>query len=119
MTDTAPRLDRTAIERLQRVGGDKLVRGMIDLFLEHTPARIRSAREGAAAGDHDAVRRAAHSMKSTAGNLGAAALQEIATRVEHLAAAGDASCGPLIDSIEEEYNIVRGLLEREREGLGT
>ena len=120
MTDAgAERLDRAAIDRLLDLGGEKLLAGMIDLFLEHYPVRIEAARLGAAAGEHDVVRRAAHSLKSTAGNLGATTLQLLAARIETLAASEDTAYDALIGAFEEEFHAVRGLLEREREGLGT
>ena len=83
-----PELDPAAIERLRRLGGDALAGKMASLFLELAPERLRAAREGLAAGDHDAIRRAAHSLKSSAGNIGANAILEDADRLEDAAESG-------------------------------
>jgi HPt (histidine-containing phosphotransfer) domain-containing protein len=84
-------LDGAALLRLRRIGGDSLVARMIDLFLEGSAARLEAARAGAAAGDLPAVARAVHSLKSSAGNLGAPLLQRTAEEIEILADAGDAA----------------------------
>ena len=77
-----PILDPSAIERLARIGGNRLVHAMVGSFLENGAARIQSAREAAAAGDAQGVSDAAHALKSSAGNLGATTLQLTAQKVE-------------------------------------
>ena len=77
-----PILDPSAIERLSRIGGNRLVHAMVDSFLENGAARIQSAREAAAARDAQGVSDAAHALKSSAGNLGATTLQMTAQKVE-------------------------------------
>lgn len=83
-------LDGAAAARLQRVGGARLLRGMIELFLEHGPVRLAAAEAGAERADWREVERAWHSLKSSAANLGAVRLAEAAARAEAAAAAGDA-----------------------------
>lgn len=83
-----PVLDGVALDRLRRIGGADLVRRMIELYLEAGPGRVGSIRGSAASGNIDAVERAAHSMKSSAGNLGAIRLQHTAEALESAAAAG-------------------------------
>jgi HPt (histidine-containing phosphotransfer) domain-containing protein len=77
-------LDPSAIERLVRIGGAKLARQMIELFLQHGPDRVALAESGLSLGELRQVEHAAHSIKSSAGNVGATRLQEIATRIEVL-----------------------------------
>ena len=81
-------LDPEAIARLRRLGGDLLARKMATLFLDLAPPRLAAAREGLGAGDLDQVRRAAHSLKSSAGNVGAYAMVEAAGRLEDEAERG-------------------------------
>lgn len=83
-----PVLDGVALDRLRRIGGADLVRRMVELYLAAGPGRVSSVRDGAAAGDTRAVERAAHAMKSSAGNLGAIRLQKMAEALEAAAAAG-------------------------------
>ncbi len=85
------RIDKRALDRLRRQGGPDLVREMIAIFLQDAPARFRAARAGAEAGDLDATRRAAHSLKSTAATLGATQLQAMSGRIEQLASARKAA----------------------------
>ncbi|MEJ2503996.1 MAG: Hpt domain-containing protein [Gemmatimonadota bacterium] len=59
--------------------------------------------------------RAAHSLKSTAGNLGARALQDAAEQAEDRAAAEDGEAiPPLLDELEARYAQARAALEAER-----
>ena len=98
-----PVLDGVALDRLRRIGGADLVRRMVQLYLDGGPDRVRSVREGAAAGNSSAVERAAHSMKSSAGNLGAIRLQHIAEAVEAAAAAGTIDIG-LVERLAAEFD---------------
>jgi len=82
-------IDRAAIERLTRLGGAPLARQMIDLFTEHAAERLDAVRRGVDGPDVKSAERGAHSLKSTAGNLGAERLMEAARQVEAAAAAGD------------------------------
>lgn len=109
-----PVLDGVALDRLRRIGGDDLLRRMVQMYLDGGPDRVRSAREGAAAGSVSAVERAAHSMKSSAGNLGAIRLQHIAEALEAAAAAGTIDV-PLVERLAAEFDrsaaALRGALE--------
>ena len=90
--DGAPAgLDPTAAGRLRRLGGDDLVRRMGEMFLALGEERLAAARSGLAGGDLDALERAAHSLKSSAGNLGATALADRASRLEQPAGAARAA----------------------------
>lgn len=116
-------LEDAALDRLLRIGGQGFLVEMIELFLEHAPQRLAVARQSYDAGDLTTVYRAAHSLKSTAGNLGARLLQGCAAQVEERAAAGDAEAiAPLLDEMERRYARVRTDLETERDrrkGAGT
>lgn len=82
-------LDAEALSRLRRLGGDDLAGRMASLFLGLAPERLRAARAGLAAGDLDQVRRAAHSLKSSSGNVGAYAVTEAAGQLEEAAERGE------------------------------
>ena len=81
-----PDFDSQALDRLRRQGGDRLLREIVAVFLEDAPKRIRSGRAGAEGSDLDRTRRAAHSLKSSAGTLGALRLQAVSEHIESLAA---------------------------------
>lgn len=108
-------LDVATLERLNRIGGQDFLIEMIELFLVHAPQRLRAARNALVAGDLQQLYRAAHSLKSTAGNLGARALEEAARRLEERASRGEAESGAeLLAEVERAYELVRARLESER-----
>lgn len=112
----APILDDDALARIRRIGQDALLRRMIETFLEHTPARLDVALNDAAAA---AVMKAAHSIKSSAGNIGLARLMHLAGAIEVRAAAGDASYESLRPALAQAFADGRAALERELEGMAT
>jgi len=77
------------LDWLHNMGGDELVRDIVDLFLDSVPSSIRYAKELSRDGDLQAVAQIARSLKSSAGNIGAANLYEVARRVEAAALLGD------------------------------
>lgn len=100
----APVLDPTGFERLRRIGGEKLVEAMVAAFLENAPKRVDAAVDSFERGDRVGIARAAHSLKSTAGNLGAAAVQLMAERLEREAeTAGDSELGELVAELEKRF----------------
>lgn len=108
-------LDKTAIERLRRLGGDAFLGEMIDLFLENAPRRIEAARQADAKRDFAGVQRAVHSLKSTAGNVGARRVQSLAEQIEEMAADGEGDrVAPLLKELEAEWLNVRKELGQER-----
>lgn len=89
MSDAVPILEVAALERLERLGGTELVTRMIGLFLENAPARVDAAVSAARDGDAAGVERAAHSLRSSAANVGAAHLQHRADAIEAALVAGE------------------------------
>ncbi len=74
-----------ALERLKAWGGDKLVGQMVRLFLKNSGVRMDQIRKGVNEEDSDEAERGAHSLKSTAANVGAELLRELATQIERAA----------------------------------
>lgn len=122
-SDNLPVMDPAALERLNRIGGQEFLVEMVELFLEHAPQRLTTANEAFAAGDLATVYRSAHSLKSTAANVGAARLQAMAAALEERAAAADVvAAGPMLEELNRRYDRVRPELEKERDrrkGRGT
>lgn len=82
-------VDESTFRRLYRIGGAPFVEDMIALFRDLGPPAARGIVAAHAAADADALRRAAHKLKSSAGNLGAAGVQAIAEALEQHGARGD------------------------------
>jgi two-component system, sensor histidine kinase and response regulator len=81
MTDSQV-IDPQALERLKEWGGDKLAAQMVRLFLKNSGMRMDQIRAGVAQEDPEEAERGAHSLKSSAANIGAETLRTLATRVE-------------------------------------
>lgn len=89
-------LDPGAFVRLREWGGDTLVGKMVDLFLKNAPERMEEVRSGVAEGDPHRAERGAHSLKSSAGNMGAERLRILCQLTEDAAEEGDL---PLVRSL--------------------
>ena len=74
-------LDPAAIERLCRLGGEKFAGEMIDLFGSFGGKKIAEARQARQTGNLTALAEAVHPLKSSAGNVGAVRVQELAAQI--------------------------------------
>lgn len=105
-------LDPAAVARLRDLGGDALLTQLIDLFLQNTPKRIQAALEGEQSGNWHEVERAAHSIKSSAANLGFGGLQALAFQIEQLAERARAEAiSPLLQELADVYPAIKNRLE--------
>ncbi len=84
-SSSEPVIDAEAIENLRAINPDdsSFLKEIIGIFLEDTPARIAELRVAMAGGDASTFSRAAHSIKGSSSNLGAARLRSLAERLEH------------------------------------
>jgi HPt (histidine-containing phosphotransfer) domain-containing protein len=111
MTDSGV-IDPQALERLKEWGGDKLAAQMVRLFLKNSGTRMDQIRSGIASEDPEETERGAHSLKSSAANIGAETLRTLATNVE--SAALDQNLDrlrELLPRIEEAYGVAIRELE--------
>jgi HPt (histidine-containing phosphotransfer) domain-containing protein len=104
---------------LRRVGGDKLIRELIDLVLENAPKRLAVARSALACADAEGVGRAAHVLTSIAGNVGAGAMEEAALNLEVACDEPDADLAVLLGRLEARWESARERLIERRKGLAS
>ncbi len=78
-------IDPKAHDRLLEWGGPKLLRQMLRLFLENSGERMDQIAQGLEEGTVTFVELGAHSLKSSAANVGATTVSELAARMEKLA----------------------------------
>ncbi len=117
MTDSEI-LDAKALHRLREWGGDKLTAQMIHLFLENAPARMEQIRTGATGPELREADRGAHSLKSSAANIGAERVRNLCADIERAASAGDAATvSSLFPSLEEAFSQAIAALESVQRGL--
>jgi HPt (histidine-containing phosphotransfer) domain-containing protein len=97
-------LDRTTLQELRTVMGDDFTL-LIQTFIKDSTMRIAAIQQ--AAGDAEALRRAAHSFKGSSGNMGAQRLADLCRALEELARTGTTEGSePLIDELAAEYAAV-------------
>ena len=114
--DENPAIDPSAMARLHRVGGPRLVGRMIELFLANAPERVGRAVAAAEKDDLPGIERATHSLKSMAANVGALQLYAMAEAIElDAAAANGEGMRDRVKRLARELEIVRTALDDWRE----
>ena len=109
-------LDPTAMERLRRLGGEKFTGEMIRLFLSYGGEKVDEARKAQYAGDLAGVEKAVHPIKSSAGNVGAVRMQQLAAEAEQCAREQKPDeVSRLMDELEAAFQTVSPLLEAEKQ----
>jgi len=99
-----PLVDLGQIERLNEWGGPELQKKMVDLFLTHSRERLEQIKEGVATGVLGKAETGAHTLKSSAGNVGAQRVQYLAGEAEALAESGKLNeVEALLPAIEKEF----------------
>ena len=97
-------IDPAALERLEEWGGPGLSKEIVQLFLDHGPVRMDQIRGAMDSEDLEAPERGAHSLKSSAANVGAHHVHKVASDVELAASGGDLQrVRELIPDLEEAY----------------
>jgi len=105
-------LDSATLEQLHHLDTDGLfVDRMVTAFLHKSPADLDTLREAIVAGDLEAVRKAAHSFKSSSANLGALPLAALCNELEMASRNADlAGSHRLVTAVEIEFNRARKAL---------
>ncbi len=92
MREGRPIFDEHALDQYREFWGEEaneVIRELLTMFLEQTPSHMDTLRAAFQVGDLSAVRRVAHTLKSSSGSVGAYALADICQQVEDLALAKD------------------------------
>ncbi len=114
-----PDLNEEVLDKLGRSYGAKFVNELIGLFLEHVPKNINAALAAEKAGDLVALERSVHSVKSSAGNIGAEVLLDLAGKIEQLASKGRMeSIPPLMRRLEAAFSRLCTRLESRKNEVG-
>jgi HPt (histidine-containing phosphotransfer) domain-containing protein len=110
---TAPVLDPTVLDALRQLnmpGEPDVLAEVLKMFVQEVPPRIERLRNAFAAGDIQAVHRHAHSLKGSAGNIGARAMFAVCKQLDE---SGDlASAAPLVDGLLAEFGKVETEIRR-------
>ncbi len=106
-------IDLATFAALQASAGEDFVKELIDTFFEEVPGMFDALRAALAAGDAEAFRRAAHSLKSNSQTFGALTLGALARELELRGLPADAA--PL-DALAREYASAKAALTVLRHG---
>jgi CheY-like chemotaxis protein/HPt (histidine-containing phosphotransfer) domain-containing protein len=110
-------IDREAIAKLRQVQRDDepdVVAEVVGLFLTDASRRIAALRAAVGAGDAVALERAAHTLKGSAGHLGARGMQALCGAIEEQARRGTTgTSATLVSDLEDELERVRAALAGE------
>lgn len=97
-------------------GNRELVDTIVAAALDEMPRLLTSIREAVAAGDHTALRLAAHTLKGSVQYFGASAVFEVACRLERLGQEDDLAAAPVaLNRLETELTRFTGMLARHKE----
>ena len=110
---SAPVLDPAVLNTLRQLtvpGEPDVLTEVLHLFMSEVPLRLDRLRNAWAARNIEEVHRAAHSLKGSAGNIGAHAMHELCKQLE---GAGDLqTAGPLVDALGAEFDKVKSEIHR-------
>jgi HPt (histidine-containing phosphotransfer) domain-containing protein len=117
-------LDRRVLDEFREAGSgdapDAFVNQIIDLYLVESVSLIGTVKEAIARHDGAAVARAVHSLKGSAGAIGATRIAGLSAELETLVRTGTVDgCAALLAALEDESTRVRRELLRERRILGN
>ena len=105
-------LDDEALAELREVMDDDFA-VLITTFIEDSAVRIAALKRTLESAEAEAFSKAAHSFKGSCINIGAPLLGELCLEAERMGRTGDLTgAEPLLKEIEEEFETVRGLLQR-------
>src|SRR5690348_9851730 len=115
---TPPPVDLEAFRSAMRAAGiEDIVESMLELFTTEGPRGMSLIATAFAAGDLDALARAAHSLRSSAGNIRAHGLAAVLQKLENAATRGDeASAAGQVKAAETEHAAVQAYLADRSEG---
>ncbi|CAM3665863.1 Hpt domain-containing protein [Parendozoicomonas haliclonae] len=108
-------VDFSVLDEFKELMGDEgedEVRDLVALYLEDGPVQLEAMRSSLSSGDVETLKRAAHSFKSSCGNIGAIRLQGTCSELEQKAASGElgADCQTLITQAESSFAEVKAAL---------
>ncbi len=101
-------IDPEVVAGLRELGGDDVLAELVEMFLEDARPRLAVLGRAGAAGDAHTVEQVAHTLKGSAGNMGARLMSELAAGLQDIGASGDLSgAAERVDELEAEFARVR------------
>ena len=107
-----------ALKTFQQTGEPDFVTELIDLFLDDTAVQLESLRVAVSKNDVPEVRRLAHLVKGSSGNIGATGLAELCHEIEKLDETS-ATEQTILGKLEEEFLQVTEAFNAQRQEEGS
>jgi two-component system, sensor histidine kinase and response regulator len=97
-------LDEHVLDGLREVtgGGDEFIRELAALYLDDAPSRLTEIRKAMRDSDAARLANAAHALKSSSGNIGAAAVRDLCTELEAAGRRGAVDARK-VEQLEREF----------------
>jgi HPt (histidine-containing phosphotransfer) domain-containing protein len=109
-------LDPSVVESLRQLtpsGEPDVLTEVLQMFLQEVPSRIGRLRNAWTSGDIQEVQRAAHSLKGSAGNIGAQRLLAVCRQLDDGVACADAAAmATLVSALDVEFGKVEEEIQR-------
>ncbi len=106
------------IERFRELGGDEFIIKMIDLFLKGAEKRLQEINDALEGNRWSELGKAAHGLRSSAGNFEAQKIMELTLTLESQAQNQNVDkMRSVIHEIEERFNRLKDNLESIKESL--
>jgi len=107
------------ISALQRDGAPSVLGRVIELYFESAPVAMSEIREAVEGWNPSRLEHAAHSLKSSSANLGAAQMVELCRELELMGRERRVeTADPMLRALEIAYRSTRAALDQERRKLG-
>ena len=109
-------LDPAVIATLRQLtppGEPDVLTEVLQMFLDEFPPRMDRLRNAWASKNIEEMYRAAHSLKGSAGNVGAQRLMKVCSQLDEMGRSGDlTNTAPLVDALAIEYGKVEAEIHR-------
>jgi two-component system, sensor histidine kinase and response regulator len=104
-------LDHTVIANLRELGDSNLLSELAELFLEEVPEQLGTLQEAIEKGDAQTVKRIAHTLKGSSGNMGARRMSRLCLDLEQAGESNDLSAAASrLELLKKEFDHVRAEL---------
>jgi HPt (histidine-containing phosphotransfer) domain-containing protein len=109
-----PHFNPAVLEEMQGAMGHSALQKMLDMFIESAQTLIQSLREAYQRQDYKQLHFAAHTLKGTSGNIGAASLSQLCRSLDKLVEARGQGqrIQELIDDIDNEFKALSNSLKK-------
>lgn len=108
--DHGPILDPAVLDTLRKLtppGEPDVLNEVLQLFLDEVPPRVERLRNAWTAGNIEEVHRSAHSLKGSAGNIGARRLHAICSQLDEIGKSREMDgAAALVDELDAEFDKV-------------